>query len=53
MSDLEVRIVKLDPMRVASVRVVSETPEVDAWGGADAASTSIAAEIWRRSDWSA
>lgn len=32
MSDLEVHIVKLEPMRVASVRVVSETPEVDAWG---------------------
>ncbi len=31
MSDLDVRIVKLDPMRVASVRVVSESPEVDAW----------------------
>ncbi len=32
MSDLEVRIVRLDPMRVASVRVISESPEVDAWG---------------------
>ena len=31
MSELEARIVKLDPMRVASVRAVSETPEVDAW----------------------
>jgi DNA gyrase inhibitor GyrI len=31
MSDLEVRIVNLEPMRVASVRVVSESPEVDAW----------------------
>jgi DNA gyrase inhibitor GyrI len=29
---LKVHIVKLEPMRVASVRVVSETPEVDAWG---------------------
>lgn len=32
MSDLEVRILRLEPMRVASVRVVSESPEVDAWG---------------------
>jgi DNA gyrase inhibitor GyrI len=32
MSDLDVRIIRLEPMRVASVRVVSETPEVDAWG---------------------
>ena len=32
MTDLEVRIVRLEPMRVASVRVVSESPEVDAWG---------------------
>jgi len=32
MSDLDVRIVKLEPMRVASVRAVSESPEVDAWG---------------------
>lgn len=31
MSELEARIVKLDQMRVASVRAVSETPEVDAW----------------------
>ena len=31
MSDLDVRIVKLEPMRVASVRAVSESPEVDAW----------------------
>lgn len=31
MSDLDVRIIKLDPMAVASVRVVSESPEVDAW----------------------
>jgi DNA gyrase inhibitor GyrI len=31
MSDLDVHIVTLDPMRVASVRVVSESPEVDAW----------------------
>ncbi|MFX1534906.1 MAG: effector binding domain-containing protein [Promethearchaeota archaeon] len=29
--DLEVRIVRLEPMRVASVRVISETPENDAW----------------------
>ncbi|MHC4697886.1 MAG: AraC family transcriptional regulator [Planctomycetota bacterium] len=31
MSDLDVRIVKLEPMRVARVRVISETPERDAW----------------------
>ena len=31
MSDLDVRIVKLPPMRVASVRVISKTPERDAW----------------------
>ena len=31
MSELEVRIEKLEPMRVASVRVVSDTPERDAW----------------------
>ena len=31
MIDLEVRIVKLEPMRVASVRAISETPERDAW----------------------
>jgi DNA gyrase inhibitor GyrI len=31
MSDLKVRIVRLEPMRVASVRAVSETPERDAW----------------------
>ncbi len=31
MSDLDVRIVKLEPMRVASVRVISHSPEVDAW----------------------
>lgn len=31
MTDLEVHIVKLQPMRVASVRVVSESPERDAW----------------------
>lgn len=31
MTDLEVRIVKLDPMRVATVRAVSETPECEAW----------------------
>jgi DNA gyrase inhibitor GyrI len=31
MSDLEVHIVRLEPMRVASVRAVSESPEVDAW----------------------
>jgi DNA gyrase inhibitor GyrI len=32
MSDLDVRIVRLEPMRVASVRAVSESPERDAWG---------------------
>ena len=31
MSDLDVRIEKLESMRVASVRVVSESPEHDAW----------------------
>jgi len=31
MKKLEVRIVKLEPMRVASVRAVSTTPENDAW----------------------
>ncbi|MFQ5789311.1 MAG: GyrI-like domain-containing protein [Acidobacteriota bacterium] len=31
MTRLEVRIVRLEPMRVASVRAVSETPERDAW----------------------
>jgi DNA gyrase inhibitor GyrI len=31
MSELDVRVVKLEPMRVASVRVISESPEVDAW----------------------
>jgi DNA gyrase inhibitor GyrI len=31
MSNFEVRIERLDPMRIASVRVVSETPERDAW----------------------
>lgn len=31
MPDLDVRIVHLDPMRVASFRVVSEEPEHDAW----------------------
>ncbi len=31
MKELEVRIVRLEPMRVARVRVVSETPERDAW----------------------
>ncbi len=31
MSDLDVHVVKLDPMRVASVRVINESPEVDAW----------------------
>lgn len=29
--DLEVHIVRLEPMRVASVRAVSESPELDAW----------------------
>lgn len=31
MTDLEVRIEKLEPMRVASVRAMSESPEQDAW----------------------
>jgi AraC family transcriptional regulator len=31
MADLDVRIVTLEPMRVASARAVSETPERDAW----------------------
>lgn len=31
MKELEVKIVKLEPMRVASVRVISKTPENDAW----------------------
>lgn len=31
MADLDVRIEELKPMRVASVRIVSETPEVGAW----------------------
>jgi DNA gyrase inhibitor GyrI len=31
MSKLEVRIERLEPMRMASVRVVSDTPEHDAW----------------------
>jgi len=31
MKEFEVRIVKLEPMRVASVRAVSTTPERDAW----------------------
>ncbi len=31
MSNLEVHIVKLDPMRVASVRAISATPERDTW----------------------
>ncbi len=31
MNDLKVRIVSLEPMRIASVRVVSESPENDAW----------------------
>jgi DNA gyrase inhibitor GyrI len=31
MNDLVVRIIRLSPMRVASVRVVSENPERDAW----------------------
>jgi len=33
MKELQVRIVKFEPMQVASVRVVSETPERDAWDG--------------------
>ncbi len=31
MKELEVRIVRLEPMRVASVRAISESPEHDAW----------------------
>jgi DNA gyrase inhibitor GyrI len=31
MADLAIRVVRLEPMRVASVRVISETPERDAW----------------------
>jgi len=31
MSELKVRIEELEPMRVASVKVVSESPENDAW----------------------
>lgn len=31
MNDIEVRIVRLDPMRVASVQAISESPEPDAW----------------------
>jgi DNA gyrase inhibitor GyrI len=31
MTDLEVRIVRLEPMRVVSFRGISETPERDAW----------------------
>ncbi len=31
MSELEVQIVRLDPMRVASVQAVSRSPERDAW----------------------
>jgi DNA gyrase inhibitor GyrI/DNA-binding HxlR family transcriptional regulator len=31
MKEFKVRIVRLEPMRVASVRVISETPERDAW----------------------
>ncbi len=31
MKEFKVKIVKLDPMRVASVQVISETPEHDAW----------------------
>lgn len=31
MSELEVRIERLEPMRMASIRVVSDTPERDAW----------------------
>ncbi len=31
MKEFEVRIVKLEPMRVASVRAISTTPEHDAW----------------------
>ena len=36
MADLDVRIVMLEPMRVASFRAVSETPENDAWARARA-----------------
>ena len=31
MSELEVQVRRLEPMRVASVRVLSESPERDAW----------------------
>lgn len=31
MSDFEVQVRRLEPMRVASVRVLSESPERDAW----------------------
>ena len=31
MSELDVRIVRLDPMRVASVRAISDEPEHEAW----------------------
>ena len=31
MADLEVRIVNLEPMRVAAVRAVGESPEAEAW----------------------
>jgi DNA gyrase inhibitor GyrI len=31
MNTINVRIEKLEPMRVASVRVVSEHPEAEAW----------------------
>lgn len=31
MKELEVKIVRLEPMRVASVRAISKTPEHDAW----------------------
>jgi len=31
MNDLNIRIIDLKPMRVARVRVISETPERDAW----------------------
>ena len=31
MTDLEVKIVRLEPMRVASVQVTSASPEQDAW----------------------
>lgn len=30
-NDLQVRIVELEPMRVASVRVISQNPEQEAW----------------------